>query len=257
MDMKNANNVETAPYMRNGEELEMIYRSDVPMSAKVAFVDSVVSIVIGDDYYYPMLKDMMFDFRLIQFFSNVEHGISDDDDDNAINSIESFLSETNAADVLKINIDLDVLFELTDAVNKAIEYKSGIHPSPIADGIASLLSVVEKKFSEFDMESMTGMAKTFAKLQGDITPDKMLEAYAKSDIFKKQHDDVIAAQEKRDVETMAIQDKVMSEYKPKKKTSKKKSAAKAKVVKQNIEVVDGNADVSKDKSESKENLTLV
>lgn len=207
MDMTNMKNTETTAYIRNGEEVDMTYVPNISIGRKLAFVDSVVDAVIVDDNYYPMLKDMMFDFRLIQFFSDVDTDISDDG--NVVDNIEEFLSETNAADVLKINIDLDVLFELVDAVDKAIEYKTGIHPSPISDGIASLLKVVEDKFSDFDVESMTGMAKTFAKMRGDITPDKMLEAYAKSDIFKKQHEDVVAAQEKRDADMKVIQDNIL------------------------------------------------
>lgn len=207
MDMTNMKNTDTTVYIRNGEELDMTYSTDIPMSMKLAFIDSVVdSVVVGGDYY-SILKDMMFDFRLIQFFSDVDIDITDDGD--TINNIEEFMDNNNAADVLKINIDMDVLFELVDSVDKAIEYKTGIHPSPIADSIASLLNVVEKKFSEFDMDSMTGMAKTFAKMQGDITPEKMLEAYAKSDIFKKQHEDVVAAQKKRDADMKVIQDNIL------------------------------------------------
>lgn len=195
-------NMETATYTRNGEEIDFNYYTNLTMSNKILFVDSVVSAVVGDGYYYPMLKDMIFDFRLVQFFSDAD--TSTIDEDNTIDGIEEFLSETNITDVLKINLDLDVLMELYDSVDKAIEYKTGIHPSPIADGIASLLKVVEDKFSEFDMDSVTGMAKTFAKMQGDITPDKMLEAYAKSDIFKKQHEDVVKKQKERDTKMDVI-----------------------------------------------------
>lgn len=197
-------NMETAIYTRNGEEIDFNYYTNITMGNKILFVDSVVSAVVGDGYYYPMLKDMIFDFRLVQFFSDAD--TSTIDEDNTIDGIEEFLSETNIADVLKINLCLDVLMELYDAVDKAIEYKTCIHPSPIADGIASLLKVVEDKFSEFDMDSMTGMARTFAKMQGDITPDKMLEAYAKSDIFKKQHEDVVKKKAARDAKI----DKVFS-----------------------------------------------
>lgn len=207
MDMTNMKNTDTTVYIRNGEELDMTYSTDIPMSMKLTFIDSVIdSVVVGGDYY-SILKDMMFDFRLIQFFSDVDIDIADDGD--TINNIEEFMDNNNAADVLKINIDMDVLFELVDSVDKAIEYKTGIHPSPIADSIASLLNVVEKKFSEFDMDSMTGMAKTFAKMQGDITPEKMLEAYAKSDIFKKQHEDVVVAQEKRDADMKVVHDNIL------------------------------------------------
>ena len=193
-------------YTRNGEEIEFNYYTDLSMSKKIAFVSAVVDMVVGDNYYYPMLKDMFFDFHLVNFFSDVDTGIDYDEDDSGeiVDAIEQFLSETNVADVLKLGINFNVLTELVDSVDKAIEYKTGIHPSPIADGIASLLNTVEEKFAGIDVNSMTGMANVFSKLQGDITPEKMLEAYAKSDIFKKQHNDVVEKQAKRD----AAMDKV-------------------------------------------------
>lgn len=201
---------DTATYIDNGETVEFNYYLDVPMSRKIAFVDSVVDAVVGDDYYYPMLKDMIFDFRLVQLFSDIDTGVVNygDAEEDVIDQIADFIERTNAADVLKVSINFDILQALYDSVDKMIEYKTGIHPSPIADGIASILDTVEKKFTGIDVDAMTGMAKVFGKLQGDITPDKMLEAYAKSDIFKKQHDDVVANQKKRDVTMEKVRENV-------------------------------------------------
>lgn len=194
--MDTIKNMDAATYTRNGEEIDFNYYIDMPMSNKLGFVNSVVKAVVGDDYYYPMLKDMIFDFRLVQFFTDVD--IEIDDEDDTVDAIETFLADTNVADVLKINLDIDLLMELYGAVDKAIEYKTGIHPSPIADSIASILKVAEDKLRGFDIDSMTDMAKVFAKMQGDITPDKMLEAYANSDVFKKQHEDVVDKKAARD-----------------------------------------------------------
>lgn len=220
-------------YTRNGEEIEFNYYTDLPMSKKIALVNAVADTVVGDDYYYPMLKDMMFDFQLVNFFSDVDTGIDFDDDSvELLDEIDEFLSETNAADVLKLNINFDVLTELVDSVDKAIEYKTGIHQSPIADGIASLLNTVEKKFAGIDVNSMTDMANVFKNMQGNITPEQMLEAYANSDIFKKQHEEVVEKQAKRDADA----DKVIANAKKSdgtKPLTKRKSAAKAKVVKNN------------------------
>lgn len=221
-------------YTRNGEEIEFNYYTDLSMSKKIAFVSAVVDTVVGDDYYYPMLKDMVFDFHLINFFSDVDTGIDYNEDDSGeiVDAIEQFLSETNVADVLKLSINFDVLTELVDSVDKAIEYKTGIHPSPIADGIASLLNTIEKKFAGIDIDSMTGMANVFSKLQGDITPEKMLEAYANSDIFKKQHKEVVEKQAKRDAtmdkvrENVAKNNDIKALTKNNKTSTKRKSTAK-------------------------------
>lgn len=187
---------DTAMYVDNGNTVEFNCYLDIPMSRKLAFVDSVVDPVVGDDYYYPMLKDIMFDFRMIQFFTDIDTDVVDGDD--VIDQMVEFLESTNAADVVKVSVNFDVVQGLYDAVDKAIEYKTGIHPSPIADGIASILGTLEQKFAGIDMDAMTGMAKVFSKLQGDITPDKMLEAYANSDVFKKMHGDAVKRQDERD-----------------------------------------------------------
>lgn len=182
-------------YVSNGEEIEFNYYANPSMDKKVSFVKSVVDTVVDDDYYYSMLKDMVFDFFLVEFFSDIEVEVPEQD---GIDYVEEFLANNNASTVMKLGMDFDVLQELYDCVDKGIEYKTGIHPSPIVDGIAKLLDTVEKKFSDIDVDAMTGMAKVFGKLQGDITPDKMLDAYARSDIFKKQHEDAVKKQKKRD-----------------------------------------------------------
>lgn len=203
--------IDTAMYVRDGKSIEFNYYTDIPVSKRIAFVDSVVGTVVGDGYYYPMLRDMMFDFQLVNFFTDVDTGIDfDDDSGELIDEIDAFLSDGNLVDILKVSINIDVLMELADSVDKTIEYKTGIHPSPIADAIASLLDTVEKKFSGIDVDSMAGMAKVFGKLQGDITPEKMLEAYANSDIFKKQHDDVVDAQAKRDATMEKVRENAAS-----------------------------------------------
>lgn len=214
-------------YTRNGEEIEFNYYTNLSMSKKLAFVNTVVSVVVGDDYYYPMLKDMIFDFQLVNFFSDVDTGIDFDDDSvELLDKIDEFLYESNAADVLKLNIDFDVLTELYDSIDKAIEYKTGIHPSSIADGIASLLDTVEKKFAGIDMDSMKDMANVFGKLQGNITPEKMLEAYAKSDVFKQQRDEVVEKQAKRDAAMEKVRENVKSGAGDNNKSSDKTKTAK-------------------------------
>lgn len=231
---------ETAMYVDNGNAVEFNYYLDIPMSRKLAFVDSVVDPVVGDDYYYPMLKDVMFDFRMVQFFTDIDAGVVDGDD--AIDQIVDFLERTNAADIVKVGVNFDVVQELYDSVDKAIEYKTGIHPSPIADGIASLLDTIEQKFAGIDMDAMTGMAKVFGNMQGNITPDKMLEAYAKSDVFKKMHEDVVKKQDERD----------------KKADERIKNAeASVNIVKGNVSLDSGDIHSHKDDKKAERNLELV
>lgn len=205
--------VATDSFEYNGETIEFNYFTRFNMSNRVAFIDAVVESVVGDDFYYPMLKDMIFDYQLMLRFSDVVMTDYVGDIDNLsngelIDTIEKFMNETNIGTIMKLGIDIDELNTLIDGVDKAIEYKTGIHPSPIADGIASLLDTVEKKFAGIDMDSMKDMANVFGKLQGNITPEKMLEAYAKSDVFKQQRDEVVEKQAKRDAAMEKVRENV-------------------------------------------------
>lgn len=192
------NDVEVGVYHRGDEEIAFAYKNDMPIGMKVAFIDSVVDVVAGDGYYYPILKDLIFDFQLVNVLTNIEVDIEDGlTNMQQLNAIEEFMSGCDIADVLKINLDIDMLMELYEGVNRAIEYKTGIHPSPIADGIAAILKVAEDKMRGFDMDSVSDLAGVFSKMQGDITPEKMLEAYANSDVFKKMANDSVEKQEKR------------------------------------------------------------
>lgn len=182
-------------YINNGEEIEFSYYANPSMSKKFSFVRSVVDVVCGDDYYFPMIRNMIFDFYLIKFFSDI---VVYSEDKDSIDYVEEFLANNNAATIIKLGMDSDVLQELYENVDKMIEYKTGIHPSPIENVISKILDTLEQKFANIDVNAMTGMANVFGKLQGDITPEKMLEAYAKSDVFKKQAKEVIANQKKRE-----------------------------------------------------------
>lgn len=224
------NYVATDTFEYNGEAIEFNYFTRFNMSNRVAFIDAVVESIVGESetttededgnkvttvnkFYYPMLKDMIFDYQLMLRFSDVVMTDYVGDIDNLsngelIDTIEKFMNETNIGTIMKLGIDIDELNTLIDGVDKAIEYKTGIHPSPIADGIASLLDTVEKKFAGIDMDSMKDMANVFGKLQGNITPEKMLEAYAKSDVFKQQRDEVVEKQAKRDAAMEKVRENV-------------------------------------------------
>ena len=225
-------------YISNGEEIEFTYLANPSMSKKVAFVKSVAENVVNDDCYYPMIKDMVFDFCLIEFFSDIRSNAENEKEEDTIDYVEEFIENNNAATVMKLGMDFDVIQELRENVDKMIEYKTGIHPSPIADAISKVLDTLEQKFAGIDVDAMSGMANVFGKLQGDITPEKMLEAYAKSDVFKKQAKEVVANQKKRDAAMEKVRENVKNSddfavvdgkddaVAPKKTSTRKKRAVK-------------------------------
>lgn len=198
------NDVKTGVYVNNGEEFEFNYYTKLTVAQSVGFVNSVVSIVVGDNYY-SFLKNVAFDFAIVSWFTDVDL-TEIIESDNVVDKVEQFLEDNNIVDVIKDGADFGAIYDLERAVDKAIEYKTGIHVSEIEKSLSSLLDTIDAKISEFDVDGMSKAMNVFSNMKGEITADKMLEAYAKSDIFKKQYEDTAEKQEKRDAAMKVIRE---------------------------------------------------
>lgn len=175
--------MKTGVYFYNDETLNFNFVTNLTMSDKVTFVNSVTDTVVGNNYN-SLIRDMMFDHMIIQLFTDIG-GFYFKDADNAIEAIEQFLEETDIADVVKANIDDGLLDDLNKSVDKAIEYRTGIHVNPLSEALASLLSTLEKRINEVDLDSMMGMAQKFVGMTGELTPESIVNAYVNSDIHKE------------------------------------------------------------------------
>ena len=229
----NTNNTKTGVYFYGDESHNFNFATSLSMSEKVTFINLVVNTVVGNNYH-SILRNIMFDFMLIKIFTDIETSFLKvvDDDGNIItniNLLEKFLEETNIVDVVKVNMDVGLLEELNKAVDKAIEYRTGIHPSPLNDALASLLSTLEKKVNEFDMGSMMGMAQKFMSMTEDLTPESLVDAYMNSDIYKNNIVEIEEAKKHR-AEIAANLDKAIKAVKKesgvKNDTSKKSGKSK-------------------------------
>lgn len=189
--MNDTKEIKSGIYTYNGEDIEFNFYTDINAKQKTLIVKSVVDTVVDGDYYYDFLMDMVFDFFIVDFLTDIDLTYITESDD-VLGGVEMFVSGTNAADIVKSNLGIDTVGELQESIVKNIEYKTGIHRNPIAESLSSLLNTIEEKIGSIDTESLDGMSKVLSKMTGDITPEKMLDAYAKSDIFKKQYEDILA-----------------------------------------------------------------
>ena len=182
--MENANITGTnmGTYFYNDEAFNFEFITSLSASKKISFVNSVVDTIVGDNYN-SIIKDMIFDYTLIQMFTNVDTTFINNSKD-IIDSIEQFLNGTNIVDIVKANMEIGLLEELNKSVDKAIEYRTGIHPTPLNDALASLLSSLEKKINEFDMSDMMGMAQKFVGMTDEFNLDNLVKAYMDSDTHK-------------------------------------------------------------------------
>ena len=183
-------NVKTGVCMRNGVEESFNFYTNLRMVDKLQFVNTVVGCVVGDNYD-AIIKDMMFDFTIISDFTDFDiSDIMNPDNKDSINMIEDLLDETNIVDIVKANAEEGLIDELYKAVELGIEYRTGIHKNPLIESLSNLLNVVENKVSAIDTDSMNEMANVINGISGEFTPDKFIEAYSKSDLYKQNEKNV-------------------------------------------------------------------
>ena len=194
---KTMKNIMTGTYINKNtdESRGFNFATDLTAYRKLMFTNYVVNSIVSDDHYDFVVKSLIFDFGIISIFTDIDTSFINqkDDDGNPINPIifiEQFLEETNVVDIVKANMVDGLLKQLENAVDKSIEYRTGIHPSPFNDALASLLSTLEKKVNEFDIGSMMKMAQKFAGMTGDLTVDNVVNAYINSDMHKKNLEDI-------------------------------------------------------------------
>lgn len=173
----------------NNESYNFEFKTSLSAYDKQVFVKTVVSNLVDDAGYDVVIKDLIFDFVIIEVFTNIDTSFinMEDDEGNDINPIiliEHFLEETNVVDIVKENMETGLLDELNRAVDLDIQYLTGIHPNPINEAITSLISTIEKKIGEVDLDSMMSMAQKFAGMTEDFTLDNIVNAYMNSDIHK-------------------------------------------------------------------------
>lgn len=180
--------IRTGTYTHINNDIDETYNfdfcTDLSSADKLKFVNSVVSILIDENNYNSIIRDLIFDYYIVKIFTTVDTEKLDESH-TFLNDVERFLDETNIVEIVKSNIFPTLIDELNNAIDLNIQYLTGIHPSPIADSIASLLSTIENKINEVDLNSMMDMAKTFAGMTGELTPKSIINAYMTSDIHKK------------------------------------------------------------------------
>lgn len=199
-------NIKTGTYINytNDEAISFNFATDLSAYRKMMFVNYVVNSIIDEDSYDFIARDLVFDFGIVSILTDIDTSFikQRDDEGNYINPIifiEQFLEETNVVDIVKVNVVDGLLDELNKAVDKSIEYRTGIHPSPLNDALASLVNTLEKKVKEFDMSGSMEMVQKFASMTGKLTPENVVNAYINSDVHKKNLEE-IAKSKKNEIE---------------------------------------------------------
>lgn len=177
------NEMKNGVYTKGEKTFEFSFITDLSASKKMDFVNSVVGYVVTDSDYNFVIKDIIFDFEIIHKFTN--YNISDiKETDDTLGAIEELLDTTNIVEIVKSNMVDGLYEELVNAVNLDIQYKTGIRNNDILNSVERILDTIEEKVKDIDTKELDEFAKVFNSVSGEMTPDKLLKAYAKSDMYK-------------------------------------------------------------------------
>lgn len=184
-------------YTKNGEENIFNYYATLRSVDKLEFVGYVTDILIGENYN-SIIRNLIFDYAIIKFITDFD--TSDiDNSSNPINNIEDLLDETNIVDIVKVNAP-ELIDELNKAIDDNIAYRTGIHKNLIAESLSNLLNTIDRKVSGIDTEKMMEMAEILSNVSGELTADKAIDAYFKSDVFKQKQNELLENRSKSNAE---------------------------------------------------------
>lgn len=173
-------------YKWNNKNYKFNYLINLPISKKVEFVNFNKEIVIYKSNYVSLLRDIIFNYSLIIYFTNIDKKIFEDKNGNIeLDSIESFINNTKVIEILKSNINTKLLNELNNSVDNSIAYSTGIYKDNISLSIIELIksiknyiNTIEKKFENIDLNSIENFSK-LGKEIADLKSDKVLDVIVK------------------------------------------------------------------------------
>lgn len=181
------NEMENGVYTKGEETFEFSFLTDLSASKKMDFVNSVVGYVVTTSDYNFVIKDIIFDFEIIHKFTN--YNVSDvKEADDTLGAIEELLETTNIVEIVKSNMVDGLYEELVKAVDLDIQYKTGIRNNDILNSVERILDTIEEKVKDIDTKGLDEFVKVFNGVSGELTPDKLLEAFAKSNMYKPSND---------------------------------------------------------------------
>lgn len=183
------NEMKNGVFTYKNEDYNFDFKTSLSAYEKLTFVKTVVGNLVDDNSYDFVVRDFIFDFAIIDIFTNIDTSFidmkdEDGEDINPIILIEHFLEETNVVDIVKANMEIGLLDELNKAIDLNIQYITGINPNPLNEALANLVFTLEKKINEVDLDSMMSIVQKFNGMTEDFTLDNLVNAYMNSDTHK-------------------------------------------------------------------------
>ena len=177
------------------KEIDFKYRTELTLQQKVSFVNFVLGVIFDDDYCFSIIKNEVFDIALIYMFTDVLK--YEEDFTFSLNNIEEMLNTTNVIEILKNEIDKDLIKDLNEVIDIHIAYKTGVNVNSISTSFSSLLKTIENKVSDFDVDEFSNTLKKFGDITNGMSPDKIMELYTKTDAYKKNYKGTLSTKNKQ------------------------------------------------------------
>ena len=173
----------TGTYIYNEESFDFNFYKDLTTFNKLKFVNSVVDVLVDDGNYNSIIRNLIFDFFIIDIFTTVDTSELKKSV-FFLDEAEKFLEETNIIDIVKANVKEELIEELNRAIDLNIEYKTGIKINSLNESLSRLFNTIEKKINEIDLDSMKDIAKVFSGITDEFTTENIVKAYMANDVHK-------------------------------------------------------------------------
>ena len=112
---------------------------------------------------------------------------------DGIFNFEEFQETCNLVEIIKLTIDNTEYTSLINSIDKQIEFKTGIRnvDNDISYSVCNVLKTLEEKIDSLNLEDVFDVGNKLANISNDLTVDKLVEAYGKTDSFKGNQAKVI------------------------------------------------------------------
>lgn len=217
----------------SGKTKEYGYEGRLSLSQKANFVMEVAGMVVsGEIGYAVILKDAIFNYCLIKYFTDIE--LFENPDDFSLDMIDEFCmkNKESVVDVVVKAINESEYNALVKACDEAIEYRK-MHYNDFKDEISELLQVVREFVVKPDylselLMALTNAVNVFAE-KGDVDMETVNKLAGIIPIMNEMGSKGVA---KAIVENFRQNDKTVHQPKPKSSRKPKTAADKS-----NMEVV--------------------
>ena len=167
-------------YITN-EEVSFKFKTSLDIKDKIHFVSTVCD-VVASEHYYSFLKDLIFNFEIIEMFTDVDVSniITSKD---FIGDVEKIVNNTKIVDIVISNVNKNVIDELMVSVDNDIEYKTGVHCNSVVNNCVELIKTIKNKVESIDTDNIIKLANQLSPIINNLTSDNIVESYANSPAF--------------------------------------------------------------------------